>query len=100
MAAKRATIGSVARDVSGLATEFGGLRTDFSGLRTESRAFQGETRAEFVQVREEFVKVRDEAQQNRAHLSMRIESLRDDLRIFMEAHLDLERRVRGPRGNS
>jgi hypothetical protein len=64
-------------------------------FKSEMREFKVETRAEFGSVREELRReIRAGDQETRTHMTMLVESLRDDFRIFMDAHLDLDRRVR------
>ena len=88
MAAKRIT-------VVGLAGEVREFRAEMGEFKSEMGEFKVETRAEFGNIREELRReIRGGDQETRAHMTVLVESLRDDFRIFMDAHLDLERRVR------
>ena len=84
MAVKKVMLGSVAKDVRG-------LRGEFDGFRDEMYAFRNETRAEFGALRRE---IREGDEETRRQTKVLIEGLRDDIRMFMEAHVALEHRVR------
>jgi len=98
MATKKVTVATIADDVRALRGEAGEFKeemrefiADMREFRSEMREFRTETRAEFASVREE---IRAGDQATRTHMTILVESLRDDMRICMDAHLDLERRVR------
>lgn len=81
MAVKRLTLTGVASDVRELRAEVGEFKSEMRQFQSEMGEFKVETRAEFGNIREE---IRAGDQETRTHMTMLVESLRDDFRIFRD----------------
>ncbi len=69
----------------------GEVRNGFASIREEFVAARQEVATEFAAVRQE---IREGDAETRTQLMVLIESLRDDIRMIAEGHVELDRRVR------